>query len=616
MDEHKDDDMYWCPSLFERRRRQMELAMDEHALWADLDEVNPKDIEDYPPTIAWETSPGRYQALWIIMGGDMQGASWQGGENQRLTYYLGADQGGWDTTQLLRVPGWKNHKPEYVAEYGKPAQGQLLWHNGRRYLVDDFEDLPQINAGVNVQTVLDDEIERVDRHKIYGDIRLKLPKTARDLFGAREAVGDRSEKLWWLMRCLADVGCSVTEIVAIVRPTVWNKFAGRQDELRRLSTEAAKAVATKEPKPAEDLEVEEEEREKPQRLAVLMAGVKPPKWLVQGLWSEGACGFIAGQPKSYKSWMALDLALSVSTGLPFLEHFPVRAPGPVLYIQEEDSLAMVKARFDKIWPNKKADKVRYEEGQVIWMPPESVPDDPDIAAYVNKGFIISDSAWQSWLDEVLTDGMKGQSYRLVVMDPLMVIAGEVDEIRSTEMTQKIFRPLRQLSHKHKVAIAIVHHMRKGDPGRPTRGGQLMLGSVANHAWSEDSMYLKIVRGGDLVVERESKHTTAGSFKISRLRNRGWSPAVVDDKLDEWAGDPDYAEGNGSKPGPKPGGRPRGKILGAVEELGPGAHKIDVIAQQAALTVPGARRQLQRLAESGWVTSHSNGTWALGNKSIK
>ena len=68
---HTHDDVYWCPSLFEDRRRVMELAMDEHALWADLDEVNPRTIEDYPPTIAWQTSPGRYQALWLITGGDM-----------------------------------------------------------------------------------------------------------------------------------------------------------------------------------------------------------------------------------------------------------------------------------------------------------------------------------------------------------------------------------------------------------------------------------------------------------------------------------------------------------------------------------------------------------------
>lgn len=610
---HCNDDVYWCPSLFERRRRQMELAMDEHCLWADLDEVDPKGIEDYPPTIAWETSPGRYQALWVVMGGDMQGASWQGGENQRLTYYLGADAGGWDTTQLLRIPGWKNHKPEYIQKYGKPPQGKLLWSNGRRYLQDDFEELPEINVGMLAQTLLDDEIERVDRHKIYGDVRLKLPKTARELFGAHEAMGDRSEKLWWLMRCLADVGCSVVEIVAIVRPTVWNKFSGRNDELRRLSSEAAKAVATQPEKPAGDLEVSvDEDRGRPIRLMTLLANVKPPKWLVQGLISEGACGFIAGQPKSYKSWIGLDLALSVATGLPFLDHFPIRAPGPVLYLQEEDGLPMVKSRVDKIWPSKKADKVIIENGTAVWVPPDETADDPDVAARVNKGFVVSDPGWQSWLDEMIDEGLDGKAYRMVIMDPLMVIAGEVEENRSVDMTQKIFRPLRQLAEKHGVAMVIVHHMRKGDPSRPTRGGQLMLGSVANHAWSEDSMYLRVVKGGDVLVERESKHTTSGSFKISRLRNHGWTPVVVDDKLDEWIGDHEQSQ-NGQRRSKEPR-KPTGKALAALDELGSGTHTTKMIAQQAGLAPSTATKQLVRYAETGWVKKVSVGHWSLENKS--
>src|SRR5688572_7807154 len=83
MTEHVDDDLYWCPSLFEVPKRQTEHAMDEHALWADLDVVDPHTLKgtQYEPTIAWETSPGRYQALWVLAAGDIQGASWPGQEN-------------------------------------------------------------------------------------------------------------------------------------------------------------------------------------------------------------------------------------------------------------------------------------------------------------------------------------------------------------------------------------------------------------------------------------------------------------------------------------------------------------------------------------------------------
>ena len=174
MEANKGNDLYWCPNLFEAPKRQLEFAMDEHCLWADLDEVNPKDIDDYPPTIAWETSPGRFQALWLISGGDIQGASWAGRENQALTYHLGADQSGWDSTQLLRIPGWHNYKPEYRRKNGTAPQGRLITKTGRRYLVDEFNDLPPVPSATIVSDVVEGELDRIDRHEVWGRVRLKV----------------------------------------------------------------------------------------------------------------------------------------------------------------------------------------------------------------------------------------------------------------------------------------------------------------------------------------------------------------------------------------------------------------------------------------------------------
>ena len=615
---HVNDDLYWCPSLFEGKRRVLELAMDEHALWADLDNIDPAKIDDeYRPTIAWETSPGSYQALWIITSGDMQGASWPGNENQRLTYYLGADASGWDTTQLLRIPGWSNHKPEYKeANGGKPVPGKLLWQNGRRYLPDEFTDLPEVQTFTEVQTVLEDEVDRVDRHKVWGDVRLKLPHRARELFAAREAVGDRSEQLWWMMRCLADVGCSATEIVALVRVTPWNKFRGRGDELKRLTIEASKAIAQRSEEVKEDLEAERDERPDAQNLFDMVANAKAPEWIVRELIAVGACGFIAGQPKAFKSWFALDLILSVSTGIPFLDHFPIRNAGPVLYIQEEDSLPMVKSRLDKVWPSKQADKMHKDGNDVVWDPADP-RDKPKINAMVRAGITISDTGWQSWLDEQLTKGYDGEPYTLLLIDPLMMVAGEVEENRSQEMTQKLFRPLKQLAEKHNCAVIMVHHMKKGDPGKGARGGQMMLGSVANHAWSEDSLYLRMVRGGDILVERESKHTTGGTFKVARLRNKQWTPLVTDDQLDDTPPEDDEeapsANGNGRTNGHR---KAPSKALIAMTELGAGAHKTRIVAEQMGVTLGGARRQLQRQCDLGTLQRLGD-TWALsetnGNK---
>jgi hypothetical protein len=523
---HTDDDLYWATSLYEYAMRREDVAMDEHALWADLDAVDPSTLDEYPPTIAWESSPGRYQALWIAGSGDFQGASWPGNENQRMTYMIGADPSGWDTVQLLRMPGWINHKPEYRQPNGTYPQGQLLWSDGPTYHPGDFHDLPEI-AGVSGQITdaLETDIENIDRHAVMARVKLKLNRRARELLSARETSGDRSDNLWYLIRCLADAGCSVAEIVAITRETVWNKFRDRGDELRRLILEASKAIAQRSPETIEALEEEEIEREAPQRLGFLLKNIKRPTYVVDQVLTEGACGFIAGEPKCYKSWVGLDLLMSVSTGAPFLGEFRVVNPGPCLYIQEEDPPTIIKSRSAKVWSGKATDKFELvpDSNEVIWLPPEREPEfDPDIHAYIQKGVTISDEAWQLWLDETIANGMDGGAYRLLLIDTLMMTAGDVEETRAQEMTTKIFKPLKTLARKHNIAVVVIHHMGKSD--RP-RMGQRMLGSVANHAWSEDSIYLSRSGMENIRMEVESKTAPGGTYRLSNLNNTRWEPQI-------------------------------------------------------------------------------------------
>jgi hypothetical protein len=594
MAEHEDHDLYWCPSLFEYEYRREDVATDEHALWADLDEVDPRTLEEYPPTIAWETSPGRYQALWIIESGDIQGASWPGNENQRMTYYVGADLGGWDTVQLLRLPGWKNHK------YDDKPRGKLLWHDQRTYLSDDFSDLPQVHGGAvpsDITSALEKEIDAVDRLAVIGRIQLKLNHKAREILGAKEAAGDRSDNLWYLTRCLADAGCSVSEIVAIVRDTVWNKFAGRGDETKRLILEATKAIDKRAPEVQEELE-EEAERPSLIRMASAFEGIQPPEWLVEGTLTQGAVGFVAGQPKSYKSWAGLDLAISVATGADFLNYFKVRNPGPVLYIQEEDPIITLKQRATKIWEGKQVDRLKVTTDGVEWEP--ATKDlgrfDPDIALYVKQGVIISEESWQIWLDEVLTEGMNGKAYRLVVIDTLMRVAGAVDENRAVEMMTKVYRPLSTLNAKHGCAIQVINHMRKSNKNdNGERGGQLMLGSVANHAWSEDSIYLHHdPKKQGIVIDFESKTAPGARYQMGNLNNKVWEPAIQD--ITEGPDEPMLRT--------KTKGQPITEILLSTPK------SVAVLAKAAGISYQSARQQLLRAETKGLATKTADNLWML------
>src|SRR5207245_5051910 len=85
-----------------------------------------------------------------------------------------------------------------------------------------------------------------------------------------------------------------------------------------------------------------------QRASQLASAAVETQWLVEGLWSDQAVGILGGEPKCCKSFLALDLALSVASGAPCLRQFPVRRPGKVLLFPAEDSLAIVRRRLEGI----------------------------------------------------------------------------------------------------------------------------------------------------------------------------------------------------------------------------------------------------------------------------
>jgi hypothetical protein len=62
------------------------------------------------------------------------------------------------------------------------------------------------------------------------------------------------------------------------------------------------------------------------------------RWLVEGLWGASSVGVIGGAPKCAKTWLGLDMALSVATGTACLGKYAVPEPGPVLVYLAEDAL--------------------------------------------------------------------------------------------------------------------------------------------------------------------------------------------------------------------------------------------------------------------------------------
>ena len=75
--------------------------------------------------------------------------------------------------------------------------------------------------------------------------------------------------------------------------------------------------------------------------------IPSPKPIVDGLLHEGMLLF-GGKGKRGKSWLMLDLALSVATDRRVWGHFTVPEPQPVLYMALEDSRGRIQRRLHEI----------------------------------------------------------------------------------------------------------------------------------------------------------------------------------------------------------------------------------------------------------------------------
>jgi len=517
LEEHWEDDLYFTPMVFSRPKRLSEYAKASSRLWADMDEADPREIDPVlHPTIAWETSPGRFDAIWCTRSARPETTE-RGGENHRLTIAIGADPSGWDTTQLLRVPGSANNKPGYP----RGTRGSLLWVERQSFPWSAIDELPELPVNDTVGGDLLDEaaLESVDPYEAYARVRRHLSGIVRQYMRLKDAddTMDRSSVAWQIERDLADAGCSLLEMVAIMRPTPWNKHWGRSDELKRLTLECAKALAARKDPERAVLESDDDVKHTlvPFWNNEGYLNAPEPEWLYHEFVPKGGCGFISGIPKSMKTWFAMDLCISAALGVDYLGYEVDKAVN-VLYVQREDPTTLVRNRHHVI-ASTKHPKWSLNVPQAKLRPYPG-------ALYVETtaAVDVSDEGWQVWLAEQI----RACDLDLVVFDTLTRAAPGIDLDSATQATAEVLNPVKEIARENDCAIAFVHHNTKAQTN--TRAAQNMAGSGQIHAWADFGIYITEKREGFDHVEVDFTHETkyTGTREL-RFRMEGlpdqWSP---------------------------------------------------------------------------------------------
>jgi len=225
------------------------------------------------------------------------------------------------------------------------------------------------------------------------------------------------------------------------------------------------------------------------RVGEIASAENTPRWLVEGLWGARSVGVIGGAPKCSKTWLGLDLALSVATGTACLGKYAVPEPGPVLVYLAEDALPVVRERVGGMARHRGLDLAEVEI-HVITASVLRLDRDPD--------------------RERLQATTRRLRPRLLLLDPLVRLHG-IDENHAGEVAE-LLAFFRSLQRQFDLSVVLVHHTRKNAAGGVAAGLGLR-GSSDIHAFGDSNLYLRRTR--DHVV-LSSEHRAAPASPAVRL----------------------------------------------------------------------------------------------------
>lgn len=349
--------------------------------------------------------------------------------------------------------------------------------------------------------VVQDE-ERDDVPKLEPRQALKglpLSNRGKRLLHAKTTEGqDRSARLYELGALLIEADATPEATFVLLRNSIWNKFRGRDDEVQRLWEAVSRASHDSEGSTSlQHPNASTRHATRSVKLSTLLGREVPQsEWCVERIWEDRGWGFIAGEPKTYKSTFTCDLAVSLATGTPFLGHFPVAKPGPVLIVQEENTENIQWARLNRILRGRDlGGKFHgYRDGSFEVTFPST---DPEIYCLDRDRF----SFTRDKKRRALEADIKVIQPSLVVLDPIQRMMGDLS-IRNEKDVSKVLDWLDNLVQSYKCGVLLVHHYHKRREDGPMEGGQRMLGSQALHAWLSCGLYVQRVDGSRMKVTRE------------------------------------------------------------------------------------------------------------------
>ncbi|MDA2916069.1 AAA family ATPase [Nitrospinae bacterium AH_259_B05_G02_I21] len=416
------------------------------ALWVDQDfdqfkggeEEARRTLEAFPlpPSMIVQSGFG-FHPYWLLHE-PVEANPHMEGYLRGLAAALGGDAV-WDLSRILRPPDTFNHPNAKKRAAGREkAPVTLESLTGRRYSLADFEEFwqepPEMASPVKLGTI-PTELPPHFLDLLNRDAKLKATWEER-----REDLKDQSRSgvCMSLANQLVLEDFSNEEIAAVLlakRPESTHDWLGRTIGKARENCGHRAWVV-------EDV-LDFIERQTGQREPLIEGGLLPTK----------SIAFISGTAKQGKSVLALNMAINLASGTPFLGQFHVPIVRKVLYINAEIAEESLRERL----------KIMLAGN----------------GPHPRKGHLLHLSRRDIKLDNrdhIARFGRLVERYRpdVVILDPLSKFHS-ADENSASEM-MRLLSGLDTLVQEYGISLVIVHHHGKPNPESRRRGAQLMRGS--------------------------------------------------------------------------------------------------------------------------------------------
>ena len=182
----------------------------------------------------------------------------------------------------------------------------------------------------------------------------------------------------------------------------------------------------------------------------------PRKWLLREIWPSGDYGVLAGEMKTQKTWCAMDMAISVASGTPWLGEVPVDDPGPVLMFCGEGGKANIVARLRAIAEPRGLSLAKLD---IVVCPR---------APHLSE---------KNHLDQVASTLAHVQP-KLVIVDPLYLAAGGAADGTNLYAMGSLLEGIQHRCQDVAAALSVIHHFNR----KTTAGGAMRMAGAGPAEW--------------------------------------------------------------------------------------------------------------------------------------